>query len=1070
KSVFEEYIDEPGIALAPAHAEAIRNLVRDLTTDEAVARLFPADILGEPMSALRTNPTAVFAADDARARVNDEVAAAVERAAKAMLPPLSLPPSFFARVRERLGTVFFYYFVEIAVKENDKAGKQIGFENAIETFKRLWSIEGKVDSIKADTSSTKVVTEKIWAFLESRGSVIAATSRPTLSNLPPLSSNIIPRKDITTKIHAALAHGAQPGVVKQAAANAHGGYGKTVAALLYAHEHANFYTGGRFFLSMENADFITQLASLGRHFNVPDDAKPDHAALLVKQGLEREHPSLLILDNITGPEQWKLITDSGLLPALPCRVLITTRADSIPQARMVKIGRLSDEEARAIYANFCDGVRDAPDDATADAITNWLEGLAVAIAAVGAFMKLTPALSWANYWENLQKLRTDELPDADEQIRAELGMDTKGLEEHRRTLRVLDDAINALPAPERRAVEYAALLPADMVPVPWLEWLLNADAARATAPGSSDNPDSIATPSDSPQRASSSPGKGVAEGRHASLHQQQQSPSSSTAAASDNQTTPDPLAITFTRKPGDPTDPAIAALSHLESLDVLRTAGENGKLLSLHRLWRQRLNERAQATTNDRAPLWSTIAACAQSRRDTIIGRDEEGIEHGLNKADVMTDASLRWELVSFVLLSRSLWNPANSPQASRPHAARLGIWLAPVLHQLGRHAEARSCLAPIAHHEETIAAFLGPSSLAACWCNLGPIERALSDLGAARRSLERSIEILSEHYAEDDPALATSWSNLALVQQDQGDLAAARHSIERAIAIDLEHFAQDHPNLATRWSNLATIQQGQGKLAEARQSIERAIAIELKHFPGDHPVLATSWSNLAAIQAALGEPASARHSIERAIAIQHSHFPDDHPTLAVSWSNLATIQWDLGDFVAARSSIEHAIAIELKNFPENHPNLAVRLSNLALIQRAQGDLLGARASITRAIAIEQACFSEDHPNLATRWSNLAAIQQTQGDLSGARSSVERSIAIDRKHFAEDHPNFAIRYNNVAYIDFVAGDKPAACLNFNKALSILLKHFDENHPHVKTVRASMKAAGCTESRPRHQTS
>src|SRR5207237_5256138 len=101
-------------------------------------------------------------------------------------------------------------------------------------------------------------------------------------------------------------------------------------------------------------------------------------------------------------KQWKAVAATGLLPGGDCRVLITTRAESIPQARMVPIGRLSKEEARAVYAKFCEGVRECPDDATADAITAWLEGLAVAVAAVAARMKLRPERSWADYSKNLK--------------------------------------------------------------------------------------------------------------------------------------------------------------------------------------------------------------------------------------------------------------------------------------------------------------------------------------------------------------------------------------------------------------------------------------------------------------------------------------------------------------------------------------------------------------------------------------------------------------------------------------------------------------------------------------------
>jgi tetratricopeptide (TPR) repeat protein len=775
------------------------------------------------------------------------------------------------------------------------------------------------------------------------------------SNLPPLSPNIVPRPEVTRAIHAALTAPGGTGALRQAAARGHGGYGKTVAALLYAHERKIDYPGGTFFLSMEGADFTAQLASLGRFFGVPDDATPAAAAAFVRDGLRDGPVSLFILDNIVDAAQWAAVTATGLLPGGNCRVLITTRAESIAQTRMVPVGRLSKEEARAVYARFCDGCRDAPDGATADAITGWLEGLAVAVAAVGARMKLRKEIAWPDYWKALRGLTTEQLPDADLQVRAELGADAQGLQEHRRTMRVIEDAIKALPEPERRAVEYASLLPPDMVPAVWLERLLTADAAREDGP----------------------------------------------------------LKLTVEQLADLPAWEPRAALKHLAELDVVREAGEGGKLLSLHRLWHARVSERARADTTDRTPLLLAIAACAAGRQATIVvGRDGKG-GGTIDNPAALTDAGVRWELTPLAQVCAALWQDGQGGPA-----ARVGVWLASVLHDLGRYAEAAACLQLTPENEALIGAAIGHGELASCYSNLAMVQQVQGDLPRARASMERAIAIQAKHFDPDHPTFATSYSNFALIQKDQGDLPGARASMERAIAIDSKHFAPDHPVVAIHYSNLAIVQQDQGDLPEARASMERAIAIQSKHFDPDHPTFATSYSNFALIQKDQGDLPGARASMERAIAIGSKHFAPDHPAFATSYNNLAVVLADLGEY-----------------------DEALRYKRLSM-------------------EIERKHLGEDHPQMGASYSNLATIQKARGDLPGARASMERAIASDSKHFSPDHHTFATSYNNLAHICLDEGDRAAACANWRRALGILLRHFSEDHPNVRATRESMKDAGC----------
>ena len=116
------------------------------------------------------------------------------------------------------------------------------------------------------------------------GEQIAPTRR---SNIPPLPQAIVDRPALTKTIHEALeVEGTRTSVLRQATAWAHGGYGKTVAALLYADEYRDRYPGGCYFLSMEDADLNTCLSSLASHLGIDETLKPEQQVPKVKLALE----------------------------------------------------------------------------------------------------------------------------------------------------------------------------------------------------------------------------------------------------------------------------------------------------------------------------------------------------------------------------------------------------------------------------------------------------------------------------------------------------------------------------------------------------------------------------------------------------------------------------------------------------------------------------------------------------------------------------------------------------------------------------------------------------------------
>lgn len=825
-ATFEDYINAPPHDLSSGHTDAIRAFAREITHPSRTAAMFPPDVLGDPMAELQTNPAAVFAVGtlDVQRRLTE----LMDNELALINPPPRLPESFVAHVQERLSTSLLFFFVEIAVKEDEKASRQTMFAAGVETLKRLFDIKDSLDWLHRKIDVIGVDAQRgADAAIEARDGVrdlsrrLDGRIRPavTPNTVPPVSRTFIPRTAITQKIHEALngsehptATGADAGTLRRAFASAWGGSGKTVAAILYAHQYADHYPAGRLFLSMETADPARPIGLLAPHLGFDPSKNPADDAPRVRAALEHATDadgspmaSLLVLDNVDDETHWDAILRSGAVPRGACRVLVTTRSEKIGTAgQVVKVTRLTDDEAHELLKGFSDAVtRDAPEMAIASEINVWLGGLAVAVAAVAARMSLMADVSWADYWARLKNLRTEDLPDVREDVRRELGIDgvgdARGLAEHKRTLHVIDGAFDALAErgllAERRAVEYAALLPQDMAPASWLVALLEADAERER----------------------------------------------------DEDGTPDPLAIAFDTAADDPRSPARAVLAHLAALDVLLPVGEDGKLLGLHRLWHARVRERSGGDTQRTGVLWDAITGHAVVRAMAIVAGDDGNGNGTIDNPAVLTDKALRWELAPLAGVCAALW------AAGRPgDAARVGGWLGTTAMQLGRLVEARDCLSPVVQHESAVEAAIGHELLASCLSNLALVLQDLGDLPGARTRMERAIEIETKHFDGDHPTLATSYSNLATILRDLGDLAGARNRMERAIEIDEKHFDADHPMLATSYNNLAHICFAEGDRAQACANWHRALGILLKRFGEDHPHVKITRQSMA--QAGCGQ------------------------------------------------------------------------------------------------------------------------------------------------------------------------------------------------------------------------
>lgn len=805
------------------------------------------------------------------------------------------------------------------------------------------SVVGNVGTINhyAHPSNPRASTEPVSA---------AHRNRVSPSNLPALSPNVVSRTPLMHAIHAAMSTERSRGSVHLVVVRAHGGYGKSVAALQYGHQHGESYPGGQFFLTLENSDFTSQLASLAKLLKITASAEIEETAEAVRLQLQAAEPSLLILDNVRGSDHWNEIVETGLLPSSPCHILITTRAESIPKATIVKVGRLTHEESIAIFDRFCHGTRPNPDTATAIAITEWLEGLAVAIAAVGARMRLRPNVKWGEYWTHLQNLTLHDLPDADPRVRAELGGDARGLEEHRRTLRVIDDAIKALDPLQRRIVDYSAMLPANAVPAPWLTTMVDYDAKGG-------------------------------DGR---------------LAIRDNSLAPD-----------EPARTASELVHSLCELDVLRSTDSANLILSLHRLWRERVLEAVIGDTNLFNAMWERLGELFAVRLGAVVGFKPHDVRIS---AKIEVSSMLQWELSPLARLCNHMWQRRETDY----HIA-MASTLASILQKLGRHHEARDCVSPIEQCFDQLKQSEIKLDATHLMAQLASIEYSLHHYQQALSHLQQAMAIERECSSPQDPMWIGRLELLAGIQESLGNLEAAEQSAEAAVSMLGKSDAAESSGLAQLYIVLSRVQLKRGRIAAAEQSTKSAMDASVK-----------------------------AGGLMR-------------PEALPAFSNLAMLMWSRGDYVGAESLLVQVIERYSLAYGNKSRALAALFSQLSMVQKARNRLEQAMKSVNRAIELYSELDPNDYMSLAAMYSNRALVLRRMHRIDDARRDCIGALDLLMGRIPDCHPSVGAAFANLGHVEASAGNAELAKKHWRHALQVLRHQFADDHPQIQDLLYSIEA-------------
>jgi len=161
---------------------------------------------------------------------------------------------------------------------------------------------------------------------------------------------------------------------------------------------------------------------------------------------------------------------------------------------------------------------------------------------------------------------------------------------------------------------------------------------------------------------------------------------------------------------------------------------------------------------------------------------------------------------------------------------------------------------------------------------NLGNVLWDMGDFKAAKKNHERALEIREKTLGSEHPDVAQNLNNLGVVLKEMEDLEGTKKNFERALEIRKKTLGPEHPNVATHLNNVGGLLQEMGDIEGAKKNIERALEIGEKTLGPEHPnVAATIWW-LGTLLEESGDKKGAREKYERAHRILEKSLGADHP------------------------------------------------------------------------------------------------------------------------------------------------------------------------------------------------
>ncbi len=795
-----------------------------------------------------------------------------------------------------------------------------------------------------------------------------------------------------------------------------GGIGKTELAYTYSHAYGSIYPGGRFEVKCEYQTSLRDAVTITlggypefRDLISDEERKQPEAHFtavtrVLTQRLDALGSVLLVLDNVS---DLKLLegqqTDQLTVLGPRLHLLATTR---LPGGKLVKcltLGEMKPGDALALLDKFRPFQTDE-DRTAAESIVRQLGGFALAIELVAAKLAVTESATYAGVADGLGLADLDTLAE-DESV------ELRRHNHEKRLAAVLGPTLAALKPEERRAMDFAALLPPDNVPLPWLKTLVTADfPALATATKWGD-PWLVL----------------VDRLTRLGLFTPVQAETTSTRQVKVHRLVQELLRREMTAGGRAKLDEAIT--------DVVRA---RGAALEDTANWVEAVWE--LDPLEELAKLWDERKV---RRRGAYLGRV----------------GRLRGEVAEYgraePLLRRAIVAEEQRYGSDHPEVAFELNNLAEVLRATNRFAEAESLYRRAADVFETA---FGPTDpdLAKPLNNLAELFRMTNRFAEAEPLYRRALGIWETKLGLRHPQTAFAANNLGIFYLTTNRYAEAEPLLRRALDALESAFGVGHSHVAKPLSNLAALLQRTNRPAEAESLLRRSLSVAENSLGADHPLVALALNNLGNLLKDTSRVAEAEALLGRALRILESRLPEHHPDIGTAVGNLAELLMATNRLAEAEPLVCRALTLAVEAYGADHHQVGTCLNNLGQLLKRANRPTDAEPVMRRALEIDETSLGPAHPNVARDLGNLGQLLQDTKRLAEAEPLMRRAIAINEASFGPDHPDVAGDLNNLATLFVETSRVAEAELLMRRALAIITRSQGPDHPDTLTGRGNLE--------------
>ncbi len=686
-----------------------------------------------------------------------------------------------------------------------------------------------------------------------------------------------------------------------------GGVGKTALAIEYAHAFAHEYGGGRWQVQCEGKEdlcaAIAELAApLGVEFNEDEEKDNRRQFQRVMTELRRladarePHRCLLLLDNVDKPRLLEP-AQTQLLPAAEgFHIIATTRLGEADlygahkDRAFLPVDELPKADALELIETYQPGGK-FPNDAEREAalkIIDLLGMFTLAVETAAVYLgQFADDVTCAGFLARLNKEGLGGLDIAAEQT-------SEGVRHgEKRLAATLAPTLERLTEPEKLALSYSALLPADRIAIPWIRSLVAEKFPEI--------------------------GKDAEPGY------------------------PDPWRNLLRR---------LLSLRLLQVTKISdRESNQSPRLIRVHRLLQEIVQREkypwpvlildvsrqlaGRASESDAGaltgfPRWEL--ECLRHAAEHWLSRGFPAAQMAALKcSSALSQAGCYVPALNLGIATlNAVQTGSGGPSVSEVSCRNV---VASVCLSLGDYAGAETHLAAARALTKGTTDEAGLDVIT----NLGCLYRETCRPQEALPLAEEALGLSETISGPNGLATALRCVNLGLVYQDLCRLADAVSLFRRAVHIDHTLLGEEHITSCQDVSTLAEALRNAGETAEAEALLQRALSVAANWDTPIHPARASLLNNLARILEDRGEVANARTMIEEALDISRVCHGEGSPRLAPCINNLGVNSLMAHEYRQAILEFEKAAALEQSPIAANAYRLAHRQLNLAIAYLLNG-------------------------------------------------------------------------------------------------------------------------------------